>query len=207
MDTFLDVIEDLGKGRVVVTVLGDGSKHHEWHEPLIAQLRSAVAANLTGGNGVSASAHRMPLNADALELYQAIDRDISEAFFEENLGVPGLLPEENLLALYTQRWQDDDSAETTVRGWRSQINNLFDPAKKVPLSDPCPVCKATHFTNEAGDLCANPVVVTYRVGNPFATVKASCRGGCGTEWVGAEAVEELIGELTDMLTEGDADGE
>jgi hypothetical protein len=195
MDTFLDVIEDLGKGRVVVTVLGDGSKHHEWHEPLIAQLRDAVAATLTEGSGSAKTPHRIPIDPSALELYQAIERDISESYFEENLGVPGLLPEENLLALYAQRWQDDGSAEPRVREWRSRIINLFDPVKPWRLEVPCPVCGAKTYTTEAGDVDVWPVAIQMR-NDDLNTAQGRCLNPpCGAEWDSLDALRELGGEL------------
>ena len=201
----LDVIDDLTAGRIVTTVLDDGSKHNEFHDALIKQLREAIASSMVGGAVAAGSKTSLPFDADALELYQAIERDISIMYVDHGLGVPGLLPEDNLRALYAHRWRDGEAPEELIRGWRKTILDKFDPLITVPLKDPCPVCKSDHWYAENGDRRSNPVVITYRRGDPFATVKAVCHGStltgepCGTEWYGAEAITELVDELTELF--------
>lgn len=211
-DDFANVIDDLASGRIITTTLDDGTKVKVWHDPLLAQLRAAVAANLTGGNGTVASAHRIPLNADALELYEQLETVISEAYVNEHLGVPGLLPEDNLKQLWVNRWLPYQEAndldvlatEDAVRGWRAQINNLFDPPKKIPLDLACPVCRQTHWINENGDQ-NRALVMTYRADNPTRTVRVTCHATredgapCATVWDGYDAAKELGEELATAL--------
>ncbi len=205
-DDFLNVIDELTVGSIIRTRLDDGTVHIERHDAHLKRLREAVAANITGGNGTATSPHRIPINADALELYQGIEQTISEWYVAENLGVPGLYPEENLRALYTHRWADgNDDAETAVRSWRGQINHMFDAPQKVPLAIACPVCKQTHWVNPQGDICANPVVLTYMRDDPIRTARVTCHGTrpdglpCGTEWVGYDAAKELGEEIAEAL--------
>lgn len=176
-ETLLDVIDVLTMGQTITTeqpkvrrdddgqpiLNADGNptpvrgvdgkpvmeKHPKWHDGLISQLRQAIASSVVGGAVAAGSKAGVPLDSDALEKYDNIDRTIGEWYVSAGLGVPGVLPEENLRALYAHVWQDavDGIIDAVIRGWRVMIEEKLDPPKPFELIDlhtnvpeSCPDC-------------------------------------------------------------------
>lgn len=209
-DTLEDVVGDLARGRNLPTVLDDGTRVWVFHDPLLKQLRSAIASSMVGGAGPGGDRASMPINDGALELEQTIEAAVLEFMRIEYdttgnpLWLPRLTSEENLLALHTHAWHDD-GPEDLLRSWRAAILHMLDRKARgeFTIHTACPVCQQTHWTDENGDIGADPIVVTYLVENPLGTCVAGCRGTrddgtlCNTIWEGLEAIEELGLELTE----------
>lgn len=208
MTELIDLIDRLTTGTIITTTKGDGTKHHEYHDGLIPQLRAAIASDVAGFGGAGkAPNERIPLDADALELYQNIEREIGDHYAELNLGVPGLYPEKNLRTIYAHL--NDEDAETAARVWRRWVTTIegkFDPARPLTITDPCPECGATTWTSPNGDTMANPVVIEFRGkstdGEPdLSEVTARCRattpdGPCAGYWTGEQEIRSLRWSLS-----------
>lgn len=207
-NTLLDIIDRLTTGTNIGTVLDDGTKHWEFHEGLIPQLRAASASSIVGGSAAGASpAGRIPLNPDAVELYKRVEDAILERFTGGELGVPGQFPESNLRIWYGWFTGDEHAIEQEARYWSywvRSIEDLFDPPKTMQVLGACPACGSTSWTNTAGDVVAHPVVIEYR-GEDVADVVARCRatlpdGPCGKQWRGMDQLRELRWDLGAEVT-------
>jgi hypothetical protein len=88
-------------------------------DPLIRQLRELVASSLTGGNGTTSQAGRLPFDAEALEQYDKLERQILTELGTVSDQVPHLLPEENLRAWYSRIYAtlDEDTEQTLMDVW------------------------------------------------------------------------------------------
>jgi len=212
-----DLLDKLTTGTIITTILGDGTKHQEFHDGLIPQLRSSVASSLVGGAAAGALPNeRLPFDADALELYQGIERAIGEQFVELGLGVPGLLPELNLRRIYAAL--NDEDTETVARTWRrwaTTIEGKFDPVRTLTITEPCPVCGAVTWKSPSGDIMADPVVIEFRgkstdavpdISDAVARCRASSDDGpCSGYWAGEQEIRALRWGLSaeEAVSEGD----
>lgn len=204
------VIGDLARGRNLPTILDDGTKVWVFHDPLLRQLREAVASSMVGGSGPGGARASIPIDDGALELDQAIERDVLALMrieydrTQNPVWIPRLTTEENLLALNVHAWQDD-GPEDLLRSWRAAILHMLDRKARgeFTVHTPCPVCKQTHWVDADGDVGADPIIVTYLIENPLGTCVAGCRATrddgtlCNTIWEGLEAISELGLELTE----------
>lgn len=202
-DDLADLVDKLTTGTIITTILGDGTKHQEFHEGLIPQLRASVASSIVGGAAAGALPNeRLPFDADALELYQGIECAIGEQFVELGLGVPGLLPELNLRRIHA--YLDDEDAETAARTWRrwsATIEDKFDPVRTLTITEPCPVCGAVTWKSPSGDIMADPVVIEFRgkstdaepdISDAVARCRATTEDGtCSGYWAGEQEIRAL----------------
>jgi hypothetical protein len=193
----LSAIDDLTKPTRTKVIQGDHVTTVV-HEPLLVQLEQAVTSAIGNGGG-GGSATGSVLNDEALQRLFIIRSQLGD--WCRLLGVRPSRTDavKDLRAWYVAFLGTNAEQEfytRTLHGWAATIRELIDPPKRVPLRDPCPVCKASQWTGVDGGLRASPVAVEYDHGDPYRTVKAVCRAeGCGAEWVGANAVEELIEEM------------
>lgn len=99
-NTLLDVIDRLSIEHPYRAII-DGRSRWVRRDPLIRQLREAIASSLTGGNGTKAQASPVPFDTDASEQYDALEQTILDSLHDLAPNrVPDLLPEQNLRAWY-----------------------------------------------------------------------------------------------------------
>ena len=135
-----------------VQAMFEGKPRWVRRDPLIRQLREAVTASTTGGNGTAATAGRLPFDSDALEQYGRLS-DLIFSRLREVTGEPAAEePEDNLRAWYRRVYQDlDEQAERfefALWGhWASVIESKLTPPIVLELIDvqskqpfPCPEC-------------------------------------------------------------------
>lgn len=121
------------------------------HEPLIAQLRSAIASNLGGSAGGKSPNERVPLDADALQKYEQIEDAILHRYEEFIDTPPGLYPEQSLRAWYIEfsnRYRDGTITDqryfdevSTLENWARIIRDKLSPPSALELAgSECPEC-------------------------------------------------------------------
>lgn len=173
---------------------GDGYKVLD-HDPRITMLREAIASSSGGTtSGRSAAATRNILNFAALDLWQKIDEQTRSALTEN-----GIKPAKELIDALTQLGTSLDALRNTnsiteqaherIKGrvdrWRSEIENLFDPATEKEIRSACPECRAEKVKTDTGERWA--VIAYYWKGHSPA---ARCQA-CGHEWQGDKRLLEL----------------
>ena len=200
MSDLLSAIDALTKSTRTKVIQGDHVTTVV-HEPLLVQLEQAVTSAIGNGGG-GGSATGSVLNDEALQRLFIIRSQLGDWCRLVNVRPTRTDAVADLRAWYVAFLGTNAESEfyaRTLHGWAATIRELIDPPKRVPLRDPCPVCKASQWTGVDGGLRASPVAVEYDHGDPYRTVKAVCRAeGCGAEWVGANAVEELIEEMGEV---------
>jgi hypothetical protein len=86
--------------------------------------------------------------------------------------------------------------------WADDIRGLLDPWKTCPINGACPApeCGATAYAKDDGSVDRavaveyDSALASYDRRAAEATMRARCRV-CDAEWVGSEAITELIEEL------------
>jgi hypothetical protein len=202
MTDLLDAVDALTKPTRTKVIRDDNTTVTVRHDALLVQLEDAVTSAIGNGGG-GGSATGSVLNDEALYRLTVIRSQLSDWCRLVNVRPTRTDAVKDLRAWHVGFLGTNGEADFYTRalvGWAATIRELIDPPKRVPLRDPCPVCKASHWSGVDGGLRASPVAVEYDHGNPYRTVKAVCRS-CEAEWVGANAVEELIEEMG----EGDHD--
>lgn len=177
-------------------------------QPLIGQLRTAIASSVAGvGQGSNLASERNVLNAEALDLYDRIEDGAVKLLGIYSPGVvPYLLPEQNIrqasVGIYKQLLDGtlDESRIPgiirSVEGWSRAINRILNPPVTLELPDaPCPKCEATQaqlgVMGETG--CAlivewhNP---DHGFSNALQNCLARCRS-CRNVWLGDLQLREL----------------
>jgi hypothetical protein len=195
----IDAVTALTKPTRTKVVRDDGSTTTVRHDALLVQLEAAVTSAIGNGGG-GGSATGSVLNDAALQRALIIRSQIGDWCRLVKVR-PSRDTVDDLtrwLVAFTGRDQEADFYTRTLHDWAATIINLLDPPKTVPLAGACPVCKATSWTGDDGSYRASPVAALYDHANPMRSARAVCRAGeCGTEWVGADAVEELIAEMSE----------
>lgn len=155
-DKLLDVIDRLTIEHPY-RVLIEGKSRWVRRDALITQLREAIAASLTGGNGLASSTSRIPFDADALEQYDKLEKLILDNLRQLTDRVPDLLPETNLRAWYTiiAATTDEEGMEfwrTVWSRWETLIVAKLHPPIVLELINihtrqpyKCPDCGADWF--------------------------------------------------------------
>lgn len=151
----LDALDWLTKPHRVPIIL-EGNQRvktvHPTHDGLIKQLRVAIASSLGGTGGGKAARERIPLDADALTKYDQIEAAILQRFAALNIGVPHLLPEDNLRAWYVVFIRDATEVEVTTEyktltDWKKVIEEKLSPPTVRELAgEECPECGAAWYT-------------------------------------------------------------
>ena len=170
------------------------------HDPLLRQLEDAVTSAIGNGGG-GGSATGSVINDAALQQLLIIKSQIGDwcrpvgARHERADSVVSL---RRWYAGFIGRNIEADFYTRTLRGWAATIQDLLDPPKTVPLAGACPVCKAVNWSGPDDTQRASPVAVLYDHADPYRSVRAVCRvESCDAEWVGADAVEELVEEMSE----------
>lgn len=189
---------------------------------LLELLRGAVAGGIGSHDGGGADGARLPFDPGAMRLYDEIEDAVSVWFVDMFAQPVHLLPEKSLAAWYpayeNQRRAGevdkkiDREITSLVRGWVSQIDDLFDPVKRVPLTiavrEPVVKPKMRRKTNALGgsitepalDVDGQPIVVPVLDGDGcpvtrvIRTVPATCPD-CGCQW----AFDRLTGDKSFAL--------
>lgn len=132
-------------------------------QPLYMQLFDAVQAGRTGAstNG-GRSGSGSPLWTDALDLLDEIDT--AAAIWQPAYrGVPPTVARLRLQA--EQSWRPQDVREleqktVALKGWRLDIETLFNPPRRYTLAAPCPACgtKTVHRPDNTGEIVRQPAL-------------------------------------------------
>jgi len=170
------------------------------HDPLLRQLEDAVTSAIGNGGG-GGSATGSVINDAALQQLLIIKSQIGDW-----CRIVGARHDRQDAVRSLRRWYvaflggtgESDFYVKALRGWAATITDLLDPPKTVPLAGACPVCKAVNWSGPDDTQRASPVAVLYDHADPYRSVRAVCRvESCDAEWVGADAVEELVEEMTE----------
>lgn len=200
MSDLLDAVDALTKPTRTKVIRDDGSTVLVDHDPLLVQLEDAVTSAIGNGGG-GGSATGSVINDEALYRLSVIRSQIGDW-----CRLVGARHVRDKSVLSLQRWHvafigrnlEADFYVRALHGWAATITELLDPPKTVPLDGPCPVCKAVNWVGPDDSLRASPVAVLYDQTTLHQSLRAVCRvEGCDAEWVGADAVQELIEEMTE----------
>lgn len=164
-------------------------------DSLLNQLRGAIRPTMKGGGGTS-SKNTLPLNPDALDLYNRINETATDywSLFTQTHTVHGTL--EHRIQSWTSRvTREDDirTAERITRGWVTEIGHLFDPPVIRPLQRPCPECGAVkaHVDKDGETVLAWSLTVDITAGMHARSLWTAACANCEARW--------LPGELDQML--------
>ena len=157
-------------------------------DPLIAQLRAAIAPSGSSGNGGSPTKQRLPMNADAFDAYQIISEQAIRA-----LTATARRPRRSTLEATIIRYQAAaqghgatelaDAAHLTGQ-WIRLTQSILNPSKaRRPTQQPCPHCANTWDTTTTDRRWAVTVWAGDHV--PITEWEAYC-SACETAWVGEE---------------------
>lgn len=177
---------------------------------LLAQLREAIASDLTAGGGKSLTHERIPINPVALELYGRIERDIGDAYAAISGKPPALNPEDVLRAWYVVFTQGNPRPEiidewtARLHGWAREIDAMFHPTMKVELVDsPCIICGKAEVIDENGNLIT-AVITEYRIQDEAMRIEQTTCRACKEVWEGehgASSFRRYADEQADAAVE------
>jgi len=199
MTDLMDAVDALTKPSRTKIPQGD-----QWttihHDPLLVQLEDAVTSAIGNGGG-GGSATGAVINDAALSQLLQIKSQITGWCHQF-----GATPDRKNVSVSLSRWlvafmgsnRNPAGPTRMLQDWAATIQELLDPPKTVPLKGACPVCSATSWEGPDGAYRASPVAVLYDQSVLHASLRAVCRVvACGAEWVGADAVQELVEEMTE----------
>jgi hypothetical protein len=202
----LDVVDELTKStfehHTQQTDAGVYIKTHTAeHLPLLAQLRDAVnpSTNTAAGSS-SLKSTRNLIDSDALYRYSLICSAIGDwcrIVGAERTRDP-IVDLRRWYIAYTRGVFEGDWYLHELRRWAALIRNLIEPAKRLELVTPCPVCKSDKWVDHEGQTLRHPIVIEYRTPHGGDAIKpqATCRNiDCGATWDNMDAIKELGEEL------------
>lgn len=173
--------------------------HTAEHPPLLVQLNEAITSAIgNGGGGGSATGN--VLNGAALHEAFRIRTELGDWCRMNGVRVSRdlMVDLEAWHTVFKLTRNDDAFYVRQLHGWAKTIRDLIDPPKRLPQDIPCPVCKATKYTNDEGDICTNPIVLEYHREDPIGTARVVCRNpDCTAEWDNMDALDELKDELVE----------
>lgn len=158
-DTVLDVVDRLTIEHPYRALI-DGQSRWVRRDPLIRQLREAIASSLTGGNGTKAQTSSVPFDTDAAAQYDQLEGQILASLTDLLPDrVPELLPEQNLRAWYAaaRQWLESDAEAERLwyliwSGWEERITAKLEPPIVLELIDlatrrpfACPDCGMDYY--------------------------------------------------------------
>lgn len=156
------------------------------HTPRLQQLRESIVGGI-GSHGAASNEPRLPFDAGALALYDAIEATIG-AWFVDLTGKPVYPSPEQTLRQWYIAFNDADQKgdvpdmdrwERTaqIRTWARQIDGKFDPIKQIELTvsirEPLMVPVVRYRTNDDGYRV--PVPLRDETGTPLMQVKRHWR--------------------------------
>jgi hypothetical protein len=185
------------------------------HEPLLLQLRDAIAGGIGKHAGSSAARERIPFDAGALELFDQIAGQIN-AWYRP---LPNAREERHIhdrlndwyLHFENQRRAGKIELETDritthlVEQWARQIEGMFDPPQTIEITAACPTCGARYAHDPKTGDQKTAVVIEYRELGEVTLDHATglCRF-CETVWRGRHGVRELRYAIDQAEATGDA---
>lgn len=176
------------------------------HEPLLIQLRDAVAGGTSRHAGASLGSERIPLDPAALELFDRIVAQINAWY----LQLPNVREERYIHDRLTDWYVDfenrrragtipDSEERETIRlvaGWAHTVEGMFDPPVTLELTAQCPVCGERYAHNpKTGDQIA-AIVIEYRnIGTETLDEATGLCRFCAAVWRGRTALRQLRFEI------------
>lgn len=219
-----EAVDALTLPRTVKVIQSDNNR--QWvtelrHDPLLIQLRDAVAGGVGKHAGSSPGNERIPFDSSALELFDSITGTINAWYLAIPTPRAHLIVSDRLRAWYVHHAnllragkvsrEVDETATKTLTGWVSQITAKFDPptvlelrhlvwegGRQVHKPAKCPVeaCGAEWAMNPATGERITALVVEYReIGAETLDEAVGLCRSCGTEWRGRFALRALRHEL------------
>lgn len=209
-DGLLSLVDRLSQPHksAVIVEDDDGTEQKVYiqHDALLKQLRELVHSSLGSSvQGAGLASERNVIDADALDYYEALSRQIRRLYSEVSDAKPFPDPESNLRQWFIQFAQQATSrkvsdsviAEKTkkiasmVYGIESKLN----PPTVLEITAPCPRCGASHATDEQGvyrrAILIESRVVQYR---SLENTKARCIA-CLAVWLHGRGMRQLRYEI------------
>lgn len=171
-------------------------------EPLLVQLRMAsTPSSSTDGGGASSTRAPIPLNADAHDLLERIEEELTAQWWYTHPTHRGRGRESLVGKLLAWTTASRGSEVLLLRAgaitarWVEDIEGLFNPQRRRPLPGVCPnkKCGAARVFDreEEGEHFYRPALVqVYDDDGLFDRLEC---GVCGSAWSGLEL--ELMGAL------------
>lgn len=211
-------IEILTREHKAVTHTIDGPEIHT-RNGLLHELREAVFGGMESTGGGSALQSRLPISDAALDLYQLIDRQITEAWCQAHKNqVPGtdraealaaqwsaLVDEDRIVEVTYPETRDTDTGPVVFRicveykagelaqRWVQQIETFFDPPRAAEIQAPCFVCGERYvYRRKDGETVQSAALSFIRDRQTGETLRAEC-ASCGTQW--APSQFKYLGEM------------
>lgn len=175
-------------------------------EPLIGQLRTAIASSVAGGGqGSNLASERNVINAEALDLYDRIEDGAAKLLFTYSPGeVPFLLPEQNIrqasVGIYKQLLDgklDEERIPGIIRsinGWVKAINRILNPPVTLELMGSCPNCSESHAKLNETDSGRALIIEWHNPDHGFSNALQNCLArcrACRNVWTGDLQLREL----------------
>lgn len=183
-------VEQLTRDHKKAVTTDDGIEFHSVPS-LLSQLREAIFGGMERGGGSGSTGSRMLVDPTALDLYQDIDRDITEAWVAAFQRVPNADRPEALVTEWAA-WADDETI-VTIRGreayahgwvsfWVQRIEDFFNPPRAAEIQAPCIQCGADHVMRDSdGEQRRDTALHFIRDRVTGTTLRAEC-AACGTQW-------------------------
>lgn len=149
---------------------------------LLAQLRDLVTgATHGGGQGVSTSASRPPLNLRALDLLDEIERTVRDGW--PGAGDPHARPAttEQKLQAWAAAAPTDAALTEQCCAWVDAIREAIAPEKRLEIMGECPECHCTHVENTDAETGRRTYTHALTAHTDPARVRCAV---CGTTWEG-----------------------
>lgn len=185
------------------TVHTDNGDKYTTVDGLLEQLRDEMFGGTNRGGAASARA-RLPFNAGAVDLYQLIDRQVSEVWGAAFKSVPGgertealltqwaaLVGRSRIVSVSSPRkidglveWVPESMLSYELASlWKSKIENLFDPPRTAEIKAACIQCGATEsFRMVDGERQKTTALVFIRDRATGESTEARCLE-CGASWL------------------------
>lgn len=167
---------------------------------LLDLLEVAIKSDTSGASGSGGSTKAgSPMDVNALHLWQTIYGCVGEFWPGKGQLTHAALPLKARLQWWTETVAGTDDEVHLLEMceyWASQIRDLLEPPKRVPVrGGQCPRCKEHQVleTDPDGQRVYQPCLLAHLSENP---VRVECRG-CGGTWYGLGTLEM---ELDFLLT-------
>lgn len=172
------------------------------HEPLLLQLRDAVAGGIGSKGGSSDGSARIPFDPGALALFDSIGATVN-AWYRT---VPDHREERNLTGRLRDWYVDhsnraragkideitERAALKTLEGWVRSIEAMFDPPETQEVTDPCPACGGRYAIDpKTGDRITALILEFRNLGNETLDKTTGLCRSCLTVWRGGHGMREM----------------
>lgn len=211
----LALVDKLTMPHIVEHQVEQGSKlirSKVQHEPLLDQLDELIASSSGSAPGGGAlSSERNLLNADCLELRDAMAEQIKQLYMDLTSSRPFPTGKQNLrqwfIEFRLQHSLGKVSPQRMTMAYRKvnsmvlKIDAKLNPPTVIEITAPCPRCEAKYGFDDDG-VYRRAVIVESRVyqENSLDNTRAKCVG-CGAVWVHGNGMRQLRYEI-DLVEEG-----